>query len=347
MDFLVGYGWLAYGRLHVLTALPALLPHELWAAHHSEITTAIAALFVGIVVGITGMGGGALMTPALIFLGVGNVSAIVTADLTAAAIYKTGGAAVHWRCGSPNLRLAALLICSSVPMAFLGPHLVRWITPGANIDTFLAGCIGIATLLAATTYAWRLCAKIRRRGKSPPRTSSNCVVRPLPTLLVGALGGLLVGVTSVGSGSLIMISLLMLYPALPAVQLVGTDLMQAVPLVLSAAISNILVNGLDWKIAVPLTLGSVPGCMFGAKIAPLMRGSYIRRGIVVVLVMSGLALLEKAGWLVLGTGDDHSHPTTIALIGILMLCLAPFLSMLVRRSLASPRRREPHVTLRA
>ena len=334
MDFLAGHGWLAHWRLHMLTALPALLPQGLWASHHAEITTAIAALFVGIVVGITGMGGGALMTPALIFLGVGNVSSIVTADLTAAAIYKTGGAAVHWRCGSPNLRLAALLMCSSVPMAFLGPHLVRWITSGTNIDTFLAGCIGIATLLAATTYALRLCARLRRSGKSPRRTSSNCVVRPLPTLLVGALGGLLVGVTSVGSGSLIMISLLMLYPALPAVQLVGTDLMQAVPLVLSAAVSNILVNGLDWRIAVPLTLGSVPGCMFGAKIAPLMRGSYIRRGIVVVLFMSGLALLEKAGWLVLGAGDDHSHPKTIALIGILMLCLAPFLSMLVRRSLA-------------
>ncbi|MGB8805439.1 MAG: hypothetical protein WCC93_10980, partial [Chthoniobacterales bacterium] len=63
---------------------------------------------------------------------------------------------------------------------------------------------------------------------------------------------------------------------------------------------------------------------------------YIRRGIVVVLVMSGLALLEKAGWLVLGAGNDPSHPKTIALIGILMLCLAPFLSMLVRRSVASP-----------
>jgi len=335
MDFLAAHRCLAHGQSPMLTALPALLTQGLWASHHAEITTAIAALFVGIVVGITGMGGGALMTPALIFLGVGNVSAIVTADLTAAAIYKTGGAAVHWRCGSPNLRLAALLICSSVPMAFLGPHLVRWCTPGANIDTFLVGCIGIATLLAATTYAWRLCARLRRSGKIPRRTSSNFVVRPLPTLVVGALGGLLVGVTSVGSGSLIMISLLMLYPALPAVQLVGTDLMQAVPLVLSAAVSNILVNGLDWRIAVPLTLGSVPGCMFGAKIAPLMRGSYIRRGIVVVLVMSGLALLEKARWLVLGAGDDHSHPKTIALIGILMLCLAPFLSKLVRPSLAS------------
>src|SRR5437016_13811978 len=112
------------------------------AAHHAEITTAVAALLVGIVVGITGMGGGALMTPALIFLGVGHVSSIVTADLTAAAIYKSGGAAVHWRDGSPNLRLAALLIFSSVPMAFLGPILVRWIYSGATIDKFLVDCFG-------------------------------------------------------------------------------------------------------------------------------------------------------------------------------------------------------------
>lgn len=331
VDFFANYSWLTHGQSHLLTTL---FPQIFWASHHTEITTVIAGFFVGVVVGFTGMGGGALMTPALILLGVGNVSSIVTADLTAAAIYKTGGAAVHWRCGSPNLRLAALLICSSVPMAFLGPRLVRWVTPGANIETFLMGCIGIATLLAATTYALRLCAQIRRHGKHPRRTSNDCTVRPLPTILVGALGGLLVGITSVGSGSLIMITLLLLYPALPAVQLVGTDLMQAVPLVLSAAVSNILVNGLDWKIAIPLTLGSVPGCMFGAKIAPLMRASYIRRGIVVVLVMSGLALLEKAGWLVLGPGANHSHPMTIALIGMLILGLAPFLAMLLRRSIA-------------
>ena len=93
-------------------------------------------------------------------------------------------------------------------------------------------------------------------------------MRPLPTLLVGALGGLLVGVTSVGSGSLIMITLLMLYPALPAVQLVGTDLMQAVPLVLSAAVCNILVNGLDWRIAVPLTLARFPARSLAQRSRP-------------------------------------------------------------------------------
>src|SRR5438067_10734545 len=128
----------------------------LLAAHHTEITTALAALLVGIVVGITGMGGGALMTPTLIFLGVGQVSSIVTADLTAAAIYKTSGACVHWREGSPNFRLAAWLILGSVPFAFLGPHLVHWMNPPRGLDTFLAGCIGVAALLAAATWVLRI-----------------------------------------------------------------------------------------------------------------------------------------------------------------------------------------------
>src|SRR5262249_10451971 len=186
----------------------------LFPIHIIDVQSAIAAFAVGILVGITGMGGGALMTPALIFLGVGHVSSIVTADLTAAAIYKSGGAAVHWRGGSANVRLAALLIAGSVPMAFLGPHLVRWVNPDAHIDSFLAGCIGLASLLAAATYILRLCVQLRRRAKGLQPEHKHCViVRPLPTILVGALGGLLVGVTSVGSGSLIMITLLMLYPA--------------------------------------------------------------------------------------------------------------------------------------
>src|SRR5207244_12712145 len=140
MNFLAAHASLAHWRLHVLTALAALLPQGLWANHHAEITTAIAALFVGIVVGITRMGGGALMTPTLIFLGVGNASAIVTADLTVAAMYKAGGAAVHWRGESPNRRLAALFIYGSVPMAF-GHRLVRWLNRHANIDGFLTLCI--------------------------------------------------------------------------------------------------------------------------------------------------------------------------------------------------------------
>jgi uncharacterized membrane protein YfcA len=320
---------------HFLATGQYLFVHA-WAAVPSEITTAIAALLVGIVVGITGMGGGALMTPALIFLGVGNVSAIITADLTAAAVYKTGGAAVHWRGGFPDVRLAGLLALGSVPMAFLGPHLVRWLNSAGNVDVLLAGYIGIASLIAAVTYGLRRFAEMHRRARGQSCAKKADSIRPVATIAIGAVGGLLVGVTSVGSGSVIMVALVMLYPTLSAVRLVGTDLLQAVPLVLSGAISNIVVNGLNWSIAIPLILGSLPGCMIGAKIAPNIRASYIRRGIVVVLTMSGLALLDKAGWMRFGLQDTRTHPMIVAGIGMMMFLLAPLVWALLRRSAGVP-----------
>jgi uncharacterized protein len=295
-----------------------------------------AGFFVGIVVGLTGMGGGALMTPALIFLGVGDAATVVTADLTAAAVYKTGGAIVHHREGSPNLALAKWLIIGSVPMALLGPYLVAWFTDPEDLDATLKLCIGFALLLAALTYALRLYINLRRvRGGAPP-SDENPKVRPIPTLLVGALGGLLVGITSVGSGSVIMIALLMLYPGLSAVKLVGTDLVQAVPLVLAAAISNIALHGLDWGILIPLLIGSVPGTILGSKIAPRVPQSIIRRGIVVVLTMSGVALLDKAGWAPLGAGEDDTHPMLIAGVGVVMVVLVPLIWGLLRRGQGLP-----------
>ncbi|MBA2443783.1 MAG: sulfite exporter TauE/SafE family protein, partial [Nocardioidaceae bacterium] len=269
------------------------------------------------------MGGGALMTPALIFLGVGDAAKVVTADLTAAAIYKTGGAAVHWREGSPNFKLAGWLITGSVPFALLGPYLIGWIAPEADLDNILKLCIGFALLFAASTYALRLYIQLRHRVAGRDLGPTEPVIRPVPTILVGALGGLLVGITSVGSGSVIMIALLMLYPTLSAVKLVGTDLVQAVPLVLAAALSNIALHGLDWQIVIPLTIGSVPGCILGSKIAPRVRQTYIRRGIIVVLTMSGFALLDKAGWAPLGAGEDETHPVMTVVVGLVTLVLVP------------------------
>ena len=285
-----------------------------------------AGFFVGIVVGLTGMGGGALMTPALIFLGVGDAATVVTADLTAAAIYKTGGAVVHAREGSPNLALAKWLILGSVPMALLGPvpRRRRSPTPSRALDDAaqdvhrLRAAARRGDVRPAPLHQPAPGARRRRRRATRTRTSARC-----PTLLVGALGGLLVGITSVGSGSVIMIALLMLYPGLSAVKLVGTDLVQAVPLVLAAAISNIALHGLDWELLIPLVLGSVPGTILGSKIAPRVPQSFIRRGIVVVLTMSGVALLDKAGWAPLGAGEDETHPVLIAGIGLAMLVAGP------------------------
>ncbi len=295
-----------------------------------------AGFIVGVVVGLTGMGGGALMTPALIFLGVGDAATVVTADLTAAAVYKTGGAVMHHREGSPNMELARWLILGSVPLALLGPHLIAWFTDPEDLDTTLKLWIGFALLLAAATYALRLYINLRRIRGGGPEGDPNPKIRPIPTLLVGALGGLLVGITSVGSGSVIMIALLMLYPGLSAVRLVGTDLVQAVPLVLAAAISNIALHGLDWSILIPLVIGSVPGTLLGSRIAPRVPQSVIRRGIVIVLTMSGVALLDKAGWPPLGAGEDDTHPMLVALVGLVMLIVVPLVWGLIRRTQGLP-----------
>lgn len=294
-----------------------------------------AGFVVGVVVGLTGMGGGALMTPALIFLGVGDAATVVTADLTAAAVYKTGGAVVHKREGSPDLRLAGWLVLGSVPMALLGPHLISWLSPPGDLDHVLKMCIGFALLFAALTYALRLWVNLARMRRGVT-TEERPAIRPLPTLLVGALGGLLVGITSVGSGSVIMIALLMLYPGLSAVRLVGTDLVQAVPLVLAAAISNISLHGLDLALTIPLILGSVPGTILGSLAAPRVPQSVVRRGIVVVLTMSGVALLDKAGWAPLGAGEDDVHPVLVAVVGLVMLAAVPLVWGLVRRASGLP-----------
>src|SRR5687768_2441360 len=294
-----------------------------------------AGFLVGIVVGLTGMGGGALMTPALLFLGVGEAATVVTADLTAAAVYKTGGAIVHKREGSPNMRLAMWLMIGSIPMALLGPHLVAYFTDDTEeLNHVLIISIGFALLLAAATYALRLYVNLRRVRSGTHVHDDNPAIRIVPTLLVGMLGGLLVGITSVGSGSVIMIALLMLYPGLSAVKLVGTDLVQAVPLVLAAAISNIALNGLDWDILIPLVIGSVPGTLIGARIAPRVPQSFIRRGIVVVLTMSGVALLDKAGWAPLG--EEDTHPVLIAVVGLAMVVLVPLVWGLLRRTQGLP-----------
>jgi uncharacterized membrane protein YfcA len=248
----------------VLYVAHQLLADGWVTAHADQLKTVIAGLLVGTVVGITGMGGGALMTPALIFLGVGSASTVVTADLTAAAVYKSGGALVHWRHGSPNLRLAGWLMVGSIPMAFLGPHLVQWFAAPAQIETVLQMSIGFALLLAASTFALRLYIELRRRRQGAGHSASEPVIRPIPTILIGALGGLLVGITSVGSGSVIMIALVTMYPALSAVKLVGTDLVQAVPLVLAAAVANIMAYGLDLGLTIPLIIGSVPGWRRGS-----------------------------------------------------------------------------------
>lgn len=283
------------------------LLNDLWTTDALRIL--VVAFGVGIVVGLTGMGGGALMTPALIFLGVNPATAVAN-DLVAASVNKTVGAAVHWRKGSPNLRLAGLLMVGSVPFAFAGGFIVKSVGDAQARTDFLTTAIGYALLLAAGSYALRIYLQLRLVSAGNVVSATEPRVRALPTVLVGAFGGLLVGITSVGSGSLIMVALLLLYPTMTALRLVGTDLVQAVPLVLAAAIGHVANEGIEWAVLIPLILGGSPGTFLGAKMTDWVSQSVIRRGIVIVLTLTGLKMLGVP-------------PETIGFLGAGVLLLGP------------------------
>ena len=153
--------------------------------------------------------------------------------------------------------------------------------------------------------------------------SGPVVLRPVLTILIGALGGLLVGITSVGSGSVIMIALLLLYPMLSAVKLVGTDLVQAVPLVLSAAVGHIISDGVQWAVLIPLIVGGSPGTLIGSRMAQWVSQSVIRRGIVIVLTLTSLKMFGVS-------------PTWVGIIGAAMLLLGPLAWGFVRQTRGIP-----------
>ncbi|MEV4706878.1 sulfite exporter TauE/SafE family protein [Actinoplanes sp. NPDC049316] len=254
-----------------------------------DLTLALAGLGVGIVVGLTGMGGGALMTPILVLVfGVPPVAA-VSSDLAASAVMKPFGGFVHARRGTVNWRLVAWLCAGSVPSAFLGVLLLRLLGDDEAVQHTIKVSLGVALLLAAGGLLLKAWVSRRKRGDGPP---AAITVRPVPTLLLGAGGGLIVGLTSVGSGSLIIVALLALYPKLRVNDLVGTDLVQAIPLVMSAAVGHALFGDLQLDLAGAVLLGSIPGVLIGARISSRAPGGIIRTALVIVLLASALKLLD-------------------------------------------------------
>ena len=291
---------------------------------------ALGALAVGIVVGLTGMGGGALMTPMLVlFFGINPLTA-VSSDLVAAAVMKPVGSVVHLRRGTVNLRLVGWLCVGSVPAAFCGVLVLKSFGDAAQVADGVKIALGVALLLSAALLMvrayLRLIERARTRdgrGEPLPQERPEVVVRPVPTLLLGALGGLIVGMTSVGSGSLIIIGLMLLYPGLKASQLVGTDLVQAVPLVASAAIGHLIFGDFKMSVTSALLVGSIPGAYIGAKLSTRLPGALIRRALAFVLLASALKLF-----------DVPSVATGVVLVVI--AALAGPIWMLLRRSQGFP-----------
>ncbi len=286
---------------------------------------AIASFGIGIVVGLTGMGGGALMTPVLVlFFNVPPLTA-VSSDLVASAIMKPVGSVVHLRRGTVHLGLVKWLCIGSIPGAFSGVLIARSLGPGQEVQDVIRMALGVALLLAAaglTVRAYiRLVEHARRRdGRAAPLPQGrpSISLRPLPTVILGLLGGVVVGLTSVGSGSLIIIALMALYPTLKASELVGTDLVQAVPLVGSAALGHILFGDFKLDLTTSLLIGCIPGVWLGAHLSARAPGGLVRRALAFVLLASALKLLHV------------STPDT-GIILLLVLLIAPVVWMWVRR----------------
>ncbi|SDT29703.1 sulfite exporter TauE/SafE family protein [Microlunatus soli] len=257
----------------------------------------LGGLGVGVIVGLTGMGGGALMTPMLVFLFKIDPLVAIASDLVTSLFMKPAGAIVHLRRRTVNLRLVLWLCVGSVPAAFGGVFALKALHLGTRTDAVLSTALGIALLVAAAGLiyrAWRqLVINESALGEGRPvgGAAPPIVIRPVPIVILGAVAGLFVGLTSVGSGSIIVVALLLMFPALKASQLVGTDLVQAVPLVAAAATAHAINGDADFGIAISLLIGAIPGAFIGAQISSRAPGGIIRRALAVLLVCSGIKML--------------------------------------------------------
>jgi uncharacterized membrane protein YfcA len=254
---------------------------------HVDPYIVLGSAVVGCLVGMTGAGGGALMTPMLILLFGVKAPAAISSDLVAAVLMRPVGAAVHMRKGTVSYRLVGWLALGSVPMAFLGAYLLHVLGRSSAAPTRVEQALGAALLTGAAAMVIRY-ALDRRAGQNRTAAIRELVVRPLPTVAIGMIGGLIVGLTSVGSGSLMIVLLLFVYPMISAGRLVGTDLTQAVPLTLAAAVGALIFGHVDFGVTVSLIIGSVPAVLVGSMFSSRAPDRYVRPVIAFAIFASGL-----------------------------------------------------------
>jgi uncharacterized membrane protein YfcA len=254
---------------------------------YQQLTFWLLSFVVGVLVGLTSMGGAALVTPFLIlFVGLRPVVAIGT-DLVYSAFTKVAGAWMHWRQGTVDVRTVLHLASGSVPGGILGVLSIHWLRgSGLDPDPYLRRAIGFVLLLVALvllartfrhdsgTHPWNLLASRDRRF----------------TILWGAMVGVAVGLTSVGSGSLIAPFLLLSFPMAPA-RVVGTDVFHAAVLVSATALLHANIGHVEWKLVPGLLTGSIPGVLLGSYIAPRLPVQTLRLGLSLVLLITGVKLV--------------------------------------------------------
>jgi uncharacterized membrane protein YfcA len=242
---------------------------------------------VGLLVGLTGMGGGVLMTP-LLMLGLGMpASAAVGTDLAYSLVTKIAGSWQHLRQRTVDMALVRTLAYGSVPASIIAVSLIAWLERRrvAGLEHGLARAIGGALVVAAGLLAWRALS-----GGTPQVHPVEH--RPLAIIAVGALGGLLVGLTSVGSGSVIMALLVFFVPLEPRT-LVGSDVVHGAILVGVAAAGHALLGNVDAALAAQLLVGSVPGVIVGSRLTLRTPRPLLQAALALLLILSGLRLLLR------------------------------------------------------
>jgi uncharacterized membrane protein YfcA len=260
-----------------------------------DLVTAVAGLLVGVVVGITGVGGGSLMTPILVLIfGVAPQTAIGT-DLLFAAITKVAATAVHHNAGSVDWRIVRRLAYGSLPAAALTLLWMNWSGAGRISDGVLITAVAVALLITAVgmLFKERLHAFGRHLRVDLPQRF-KAVQRPL-TVLTGVVLGVLVTLTSIGAGALGTVALVYLYPLrLTPRLLVGTDLAHAIPLAFIAGLGHLWLGNVDYALLANLLLGSIPGVILGAIVGTRLPQTALQHGIALVLGAVAVKMLLSA-----------------------------------------------------
>jgi uncharacterized membrane protein YfcA len=253
----------------------------------------VAGFIVGAIVGLTGVGGGSLMTPLLVLMfGIHPAKAVGT-DLLYAAITKSGGTWVHARKGTVNWKITGLLAAGSMPATALTLLTIHLYVPGGlgNSSKLISFALGIALLLTAVSLIFRskLMAWAQSRNKEPRSQKATDIL----TVITGAILGVLVSLSSVGAGALGVSALLFLYPKLPTVKIVGSDIAHAVPLTLVAGIGHWFMGSVDFELLGSLLVGSLPGIYIGSHLAVRIPEKVLRPSLAAILLFTGSKLIAN------------------------------------------------------
>jgi uncharacterized membrane protein YfcA len=251
----------------------------------------LSGFLVGLIVGVTGVGGGSLMTPLLVLLfGVSPATAVGT-DLLYASLTKTLGGWVHGRRGTVDWKIVGLLSMGSLPAAVLTIALLKFLAlDEKTLRGLVTSVLSVALLLTAA--ALLLKDKIRQWGRREDGAVFELHHDHLPaaTIITGALVGLMVTISSVGAGALGMVALLFLYPRHAPVKLVGTDIVHAVPLTALAGMGHLALGTVDLALLGSLLLGSLPGIYIGSHLSARVPEKILRRILAILLLIIGLKM---------------------------------------------------------